>query len=538
MNDHEQSSEQFREAQFRPEIVDEQIDKLMWSHRQRKAAMAPDEQLIGDLQALYGAHAGTRERVWQRLAERIASNDAPTPPLRAEHEESARERIRSFERHHTMKHEILTPQRTQRLSLIAAVVFTALIVGSMAWIFTLARHHNSGSGQASSGVAKQSQTMSQQNQPSYTGIYVNSGKGLMRVNQQTGSVIWYYDLPNIPTADQKNVNAVSVVKSVYVGDTVYALIASSSSQYKTAVIALSAETGKQFWSQPLTGKDLSLMDMIVADDMIYISAQSGQGNASTDSVYSFAARDGKQGTTYSVPAYVFAITVLKGALYVAAQDGLYAFDLASHQQRWHTALKTETPQQTLVVTRPHIVNGILYAAVVSDNEAGPTVSRLAAFSTDSGKQVWQSDLIQGQVFDLTISNGVIYAGSIVGGAGNTFKGTLGAYDAQKGKQLWSQPTDGGIQWAPSVSNGVVYASAYVDFKQPENVLAVRASDGKQLWQYHTMAGLMTTPYEQNGIVYVAGGFNNGKLYALKAGKGAAVWTLNLNGEPQDITVVP
>jgi len=276
--------------------------------------------------------------------------------------------------------------------------------------------------------------------------------------------------------------------------------------------------------------------MVVADDMIYVNAQSEQSSDKNNVVYSFAAKDGKQGATYSVPAYIYSITALKGTLYVATQDGLYAFDLTSHQQRWHTALKTETAQQSLVVTRPHIVNGVLYAAVVSDNEAGATVSRVAAFSPDSGKQLWQSDLMEGQVFDLTISNGVIYLGSTIPQTG-PFKGALYAYDAQKGKQLWSQSTDGAVQWAPSVSNGVVYASAYVEMKQPENVLAVGAGDGKRLWQHQVVAGLMTTPYEQNGIVYVASGFNNDKLYALKATSGVQVWTLDLGGELQGITVV-
>jgi outer membrane protein assembly factor BamB len=227
---------------------------------------------------------------------------------------------------------------------------------------------------------------------------------------------------------------------------------------------------------------------------------------------------------------------MKGTLYVATENGLYAFDLARHQQRWSTALKTETAQQTLVVTRPYIVNGVLYAAVVSDNEAGATGSRVAAFSADSGKQLWQSDLMNGQVFDITLFNGVIYFGSTIPKTG-PFQGALYAYDAQKGKQLWSQPTDGAVEWAPSVSNGVVYASAYVGIKQPENVLAVSAGDGKQLWQHQIIAGLMTTPYEQNGIVYVAGGFNNGKLYALKAGNGAQVWTLDPGAGPQGIVVI-
>lgn len=541
MNNHEQSHSQF--SQFLPEMVDEQVDKLTRSHRQQKAAMAPDEQLVSDLHTLYlskEAQAGTRERVWERLAERIASNDATTAPLSAEHERSARIQKRSFERHHTMKEEILNPRQRymQRLSLVAAVVFTALIVGSMAWIFTLARHHNNGLSEGSSGIAKQSQTFAQQDQPSYSGVYVNTGTNLMRVDLQTGKVIWRYDLPNTSVRSSKSTNAVGINKYTYVGDTVYALITTSGNPYnKTSLIALNAETGKERWSQPLSGKYVSNTDIAVADNMIYIIAQLGQGNNPTDAVFSFATKDGKQGVMYYVPAYIYAITVLKGTLYVATGDGLYAFDLTSHQQRWHTTLQTETAQQTLVVTRPHIVNGTLYAAVVSDNEAGPTVSRLGAFSLDSGKQFWQSGVIQGQIFDLTIDNGIIYTGSIVGVAGGAFQGTLGAFNAQNGKVIWSRSTDGGVQWALSVSNGVVYASAYADYNLSENVLAVSASNGKSIWQHQVAAGLMTTPYEQNGIVYVGSGSNNGKLYALKAGNGDQVWTLDLGAEPRDITVV-
>lgn len=542
MNDHEQSRKHFL-----PEIVDEQIDKLMRSQHQQKASMAPDEQLTGDLHALYQAHAGTRERVWQRVQERIASNDA-TSPLSAEDKQLARKQLYSFERHHAMEHEISTarptPQRApiQRLGLVAAVVFTALLVGSMAWIFTLAHRHSDGSDVASPGAAKQPQTASQQ--PSYSGIYVNASKSLLRVDIQTGKVIWHYDLPSILDSQIKSIDAAYITKYAYVGDTVYVLIGSLSSQYQGSIVALNAATGQKRWSQqPQTGKIHFGADMVVADSMIYITIQTVPGKDPAYAVASFATADGKPGVTFPVSSFPvsgnpYAITVLKNTLYVTTRDGLHAFDLSNHQQRWHTVLKPETAQEVLILTRPYILNGILYEAV----ETGTTVSRLAAFSADSGKQLWQSAQIQGQVSDLTISNGIMYFGSTIYQAGSV-KGVLYAYDIQKGNPLWSVPTDSGVQWAPSVSNSVVYASAFVGMNQPENILALSASDGKQLWQHQITAGQMTTPYEQDGKVYVASGFvgaklNGGTLYALNAKSGSQVWTLDLGNGPQDISVVP
>src|SRR5690242_8333670 len=148
MNDYRENREQFL-----PEIVDERVEQFLQLHRHQQASMAPDEQLVRDLSTLYEANAGIRERVWQRLVERIASNDATTAPLSAENKKSAQKRISSFERHRTMKHENITPQRIyiQRLNLVAAALLTALVVGSMVWIFTLARNHNNGFGTASPG---------------------------------------------------------------------------------------------------------------------------------------------------------------------------------------------------------------------------------------------------------------------------------------------------------------------------------------------------------------------------------------------------
>lgn len=542
MNNHEQNR-----AQFTPPIVDEQIDELLRSRRQRKGSPAADEQLVRDLHVLYeAASAGTQERVWQRLVDRIASNDAPSAP----HEPGVLERNVSTERHRHMRNETLSPftrkqrpaRRFDMLGIVAAVIVTALLVGSMAWIIALQRYHNTGSDMGSPNGAKQQQQAS--HPVSYSGVYVQTANNVQRVDAKTGKMIWRYEIPFIPASYDKKQSIVSIDQFIVDGDTVYILITGPGDKNPSALVALKADTGKERWSQPLTDKPyVSPLNMALGDGMIYVEALTTQSHETRNenyNIYSFSAKDGKQGTTYAVPgnSYPSMLVVQKGILYIPTSAGLYAIDARSKKQLWGNRLQEEKPVQSLVIREPSILNGVLYTVLIKTNEIGPGQSRVAAFSAENGKPLWQSDTFAGEASKPVVANGVVYVGLSIPKADSPFDGALYAFDATNGRQIWKVTTSGGVQWPPFVSNGVAYTPVYAGMELKESILAVDVKTGKQKWQHQIERGLLTIPYEQDGVVYEAAGFDKGTLYALNARDGSQRWTLDIGASPADLTVVP
>jgi len=543
MNNHEQNR-----AQFPPLIVDAQIDELLRSRRQRKGSPAADEQLVRDLHVLYeAASAGTQERVWQRLVDHVASDDAESAP----YEPGVGERNFPPERHHHMRNETLSPfarkqiyaQRSGVVGIVAAVILTALLVGSMAWIMALEHYHNTGSDMGSAnGDQQQQQTSALAN---YSGIYVLAVNSVQRVDAKTGKMIWRYEMPFIPSPSNKNLSQVSAWQFIVAGDTVYTLLAGRGDKNPTTLIALQADTGKERWSQPLIDQSSIVPFYMALDDgMIYVEAQAEQAASQNGginyNIYSFSAKDGKPGSTYAVPGNSFpsTMTVLKGILYIPTDKGLYAMDAGSKKLLWSNTINVQSggQGQTIIIMQPYICNGVLYAALVSDKEGMAGRSRVAAFNLGSGKLIWQSEVFAGEASKLTIAHGVMYVGSSIANTG-PLEGMLYAYNATDGRQIWKIATNGGVQNTPSISNGVVYVPLFTDFKLKESILAVDLKTGQKKWQHQIDEGLTTTPYEQDGVVYIAAGLDKGTLYALNASDGSQKWTLDIGAGPKDITIV-
>lgn len=543
MNDHEQN-----QAQFPPQNVDEQIDELLWSRRQRKGSPAADKRLVSDLHVLYeAANAGTRERVWQRLVDHIASNDAAAAPYK----QGPQERNFSTEGHHHMRNEALSPfarkqrfaRRSRMWSIVAAVIVAALLVGSMTWIMTQERYHNTKSDVGTSnGIKRQQQTPAP---ASYSGIYVQTTNTVQRIDPKTGKIIWRYEIPFIPASYNKKMNLVSIGQFIVAGDTVYTIVTGPGGKNPSAVVALKSDTGQERWSQPLAGKSgTAPLCMALDDGVIYVGVLSYQtsannrSNATNYNIYSFSAQDGKRGATYDVPgnSYLYALVVQKGILYIPTDKGLYAMDARSKKLLWSNSMQPEGKSQRLVIREPSILNGVLYTVFVSANETGrPEQSKVVAFSAKNGKLLWESAAFAGEASKPTIANGVIYVGSSIAKTG-PFEGALYAYDATNGRQIWKVTTNG-VQHPPSINNGVVYASAYAGMELKESVLAVDLKTGHKKWQHQIEKGITTTPYEQDGVVYEAAGFDKGKLYALHSGDGSQQWTLDIGASPEAVVIM-
>jgi hypothetical protein len=124
---------------FTPEFVDEQVEQLAHPGEIHRAfadrqAVTPETRLVQDLSSLYQECAGTRDRVWQRLEQRMQHQALTRRPIMDKptlYERKPQVIQRDFSRRSALGYH---------LTLIAAVLIIAVLVGSMALILSTMRN--------------------------------------------------------------------------------------------------------------------------------------------------------------------------------------------------------------------------------------------------------------------------------------------------------------------------------------------------------------------------------------------------------------
>ncbi len=132
---------------------------------------------------------------------------------------------------------------------------------------------------------------------------------------------------------------------------------------------------------------------------------------------------------------------------------------------------------------------------------------------EEGQQTWR--ISAGQ----PISGGVGADAKTV--AVGTMKGEVLAFDAATGKEIWKAHTSSDILAAPAVADGLVIVRS-----GDSRIFAYDAADGRRRWVYQRTTPALTLRTNV-GVVFTGGvvfaGFPGGKLMAVSAANGAAVW---------------
>ncbi|EFH83445.1 WD40 repeat containing protein [Ktedonobacter racemifer DSM 44963] len=513
---------------FNPRIVDEQIEALL------QTGSHPNEETrtVHDLQGLYRSDLRSLERVWERLdlgtdtgfgknpwTKRISQNNKPLEF----------ERFRYMQGQHTQQDKAKSPSTfMRRFGMIAAVLFMALLVGSLIAVLNVARgQHN---GPASSGNTHVTNAPNLQvKTPS--GVYIGGDSGVTKIDPQTGKVIWNYTvkLDQSPVVKTPNLGITRIILS---GNTLFALVGGgSSSSAQQGIIALNAQDGTVFWNKSLhTG---GLTDMALGDGLVYVNAgtYSDKGSSKSD-IHIFSASTGVEKRSYSFQMAITSMTWNAGKLYLGTDHGLYVTKATDGTVIW----KQPVSHEQFYVTRPYIVNGVVYASFDYTSEVGGSHSDIEAYDTLSGKRLWKTGDIPGQVFDIALDKNAVYLGIQQSSPsdGNVFVGTVYSYNIQNGQKNWSKAVDGSVQSAPVVVDGVVYAPTYGGPDgNGHTTTALDASTGNQKWQKPVTLGVMLNPVAANGMIYVAdcnsfdSKFSLGtKVYAYKA-DGTLAWQFSI-----------
>lgn len=188
--------------------------------------------------------------------------------------------------------------------------------------------------------------------------------------------------------------------------------------------------------------------------------------------------------------------------------------LASGEQlnvRWDVTVGTGASTGTRMTAQPIVVAGRMYTLDVA--------SRVTAIDANTGKQIWQTNVIRDSEDSDAFGGGLAFAD------GRIFVSTgfaqVVALDAANGKAVWRTDMPGPMRSAPTVAGGRVFV---ITIDNQTHALSVE--DGSKLWTHTGIsetAGLLggASPAASQGIVLVP--YSSGELFALRQENGKSAW---------------
>jgi outer membrane protein assembly factor BamB len=443
--------EEYEKGPFRPERIEEQIDRLL----QNDHARSLEGQMSHELKALYTRDALSLDTIWQRLG--LANEDEKKQDACSEEDaqiiDIGSRRTPSngvgqpqaqFERKSPMQ-EKTRPERpfVRRLNTLIAALITILLVASLLFTFKVLRPGPSGqtgSGSHKSDPSATVPTASATPLPAPStyvdidgALYIINYGGLSQLGTD-GSRRWTYQPETHPQAGSKMPSGYMLTTTLAVGrGVVYVtgastIVNNNGTSQENALFGIDEETGRLLWQLPLTA---------AADSMQYLFAT---GSPDRDMLY-IALNSGK----------LLAVNPSNGIL------------------RW-----SKNFSASKIIT---LNQGVIYL----QNFSGPL--ELVAVRASDGQQIWDTKPAGLQIEPRSASfvNNTIYvsAPSAAFGQGlNSAPYYVVAYDARNGAQIWkSSPINSTIQSSPTVDNGLLYVGA-----DNGQIYALNASNGTFKWQ--------------------------------------------------------
>ncbi|EFH82213.1 PQQ-like beta-propeller repeat protein [Ktedonobacter racemifer] len=483
------------DTSFIPEHLDQQIEHPA-------ASLAPiDQRLVQELRQEYqaDAHANAQslQRAWERL-ESIKRERALQDHVRAASQplsiQEIQQRKRNMKKDLKQETEISPRSSIKRtMSLLVAVLVVAIIVGSAAFVFSMAGKKNAA--HTSSNTAGQVKATATPVVNS-SGIYITyladwSTTVISKLDSHTHTPLWSYKSPGT-----------TVNPAVY-GNTVYAS-AMNDTTNQPQLMALDAMTGKIRWEA-------------VLKSVLSSNAPSSPANM----------------------GYLTTPVIVDGQVYVFNRAGtVFAFDANTGKQLWtYKSGATALVDGTIYPSgAPVVSNGVLYGALERT---------YFAVDAKTGKQIWSSTIgAQEQVLNgVQVTDDSVYASSAAVSqhhGGMSLQSYVYAFNAKDGQQRWKFSTQNWVNVAPVVADGHIYFFERNPFASHSTLHALDAQ-GHEVWHNDYDTDLYA-PIAGGGYVSFSRGtydHTNGKvlsytLYVLDAATGKTSWKKDVVADPSSI----
>ncbi len=545
----------------------ENLDHLIEEFAQGDPSL-PEVRLLQDLQRAEKEREVIRatERVWQRLltnerpgesVEREANFIPLNPPQ--PYEKSTQKRF--FKIMHVGKFAIQSERSGQRfLVKTAAILLVAVIVGLFVVLTQFYYIHTE-----HPGAQRPILTQNTQKQVSPAFLYLTWERGVVKLDKQSGKILWTFRAPGVQQAPSVSDIASSTKIMIDRGDTVYLTNSSMSSNatkinsftFLLHVYAINAQNGSLRWSYTSQGDKPSGTSLLMGN-MLYLAVNTGiirvqitanEGRMNNPLGSSLLALDirnghllwrtplkGVGGESLAVNNGLVYTSITSGGLNHVPIHGVEALDVQSGAAKWWTLIPGEDiAQSSFQVTDTLIYDITMEYGTHNVNQTDTVVN---AFDALTGKIHWSSTPLIGVTntgVTPVLANGAIYFCANFGSEGNP-TGKIFALDAASGQQqqVHSFPLElyqllpiGSRVYLSYASQGGPDYSIYETYGGA-GLLALDSTNYRQLWLDSNINGNNAFPNNlllDNGSLYFVA---DGQVEAANLATGKIIWQQDLS----------
>lgn len=464
-----------QDEQFRPELLDEQIETLYVQPEDSSASA----RLVSDLYQISKEDSEIVEQVWTRLTEHIAEKNSIRTDQANTSDSSLRARREDARKERAYMKLPNTGRRSRFLELAVAVLILGILVGSTV-LFLQAQQSSPTTGKLS--ISTEAPTKTIPLTGDQTGLYITAPDKLARIDLQTNKTIWSkatrYPMPVITR-----------------GIVIFNSQESSQPLADSLLEAVNAANGQELWHKHY----MTVSNHQAVNGVVYASLCDRQC-----SISALKADDGEQLWSYDTSRLgTPRIQVRDGVVYGIMNTQFFALNATTGALIWQKSLPYSSGQQAS--TAPQVINKVLYfASCETQPTSTPVPSYLYAIDATNGEELWHTQVDGPILASLIAADDTVYAGSNAG--------LLYALDARTGSILWTYNTGDLMIKSLLTTTGTIYIETVTQNGSSAHLLALNATDRSLIWSKDLGAiGGPGSDWQtlalENGLIYAVEGQN-------------------------------
>jgi len=232
-------------------------------------------------------------------------------------------------------------------------------------------------------------------------------------------------------------------------------------------------------------KNIDYSSSTVSDNTVFTAMSTGR-------ILTLSTSSGTLNWKDNIDEIIVESVAFKDLLFVAGENGLYAFDKETGRVIWKQFVG-------FISCKPIIAYNLVIAGCENGN--------IYAFEIDTGKISWSERFLD----STTLSE--VFHDTLYIGSGNLCY----AFNIKNREILWEFKTNGKISASPKINNKDVYVGSW-----DGNLYALDSRNGNLKWTFNTGWGIVTTPAVSSNLIFVAS--NDNKFYALNRENGNLKWS--------------